>query len=172
MKHVSFTTPTDRKRFAEKLSLMIECAPGDEVNGLPYEPNKDSWYYQLDTGNDWHVSFFDDDPYSFDIRYRYNVPGKDNREVAFAQWFCTRFKHSCDTDPKMLDFLYADGWQIARINYKTLNDKTLSVALDGSPGTVLITAVDEGLAVDIQADDDEKTCVCSTWATWPELERE
>jgi hypothetical protein len=59
------------------------------------------------------------------------------------------------------------NWQVG------LDDTgALVVERDGSPGTVLVVAHDDGVSVYIQDDCDEKTTMAETFATWPELERE
>jgi len=61
-----------------------------------------------------------------------------------------------------------NGWLIVVSN----EGDYLYITRDGSPGQVHVKAEDEGIVVDIWNDHEPPMCVSTTYAHYPELERE
>jgi hypothetical protein len=86
-----YVTSTARKTLASFLAATIN----GELNSRfePYKPNEhDDSFWTVDYGNDWKVKFFDDEPYIFEIIYRYDrrLDGIHKRELALAGWLVER----------------------------------------------------------------------------------
>lgn len=78
-----FIGALQRKWFATFLAGTIE---GESLGFVPYQPNKtDDTYFIIDRNNDWRLSFFEDDPSSFEIKYRYQC-AEVQAEEALAAW--------------------------------------------------------------------------------------
>jgi len=80
-------TQADRKRLIDFLSITIEGRCG---GFQPYKPNEnDDTFWTLDSGNDWKVKFFPDEPSCFELRYRYQCAANPYEEV-LAAWLKVR----------------------------------------------------------------------------------
>jgi hypothetical protein len=56
-------------------------------------PDDDTFYWKIDTGNDWGLKFFRDRDDAFGIQYRYaqrSVAGEET-ERAFVLWIASRY---------------------------------------------------------------------------------
>ena len=47
----------------------------------------DGLYWTINSGNNWKLQFFENDPKKFGIVYRYD---NGRHEIAFANWLCVR----------------------------------------------------------------------------------
>lgn len=74
-----YDSPARRKQLAELLAILTNCG-GFE----PYKPNtSDDFYWTVDAGNNWKVKFFHEDPYAFELIYRYQCAGNRYEESLF-----------------------------------------------------------------------------------------
>lgn len=77
-----------RNSLARHLTAILEASPypGSSRPYVPYNPTEnETWEFVLDSGNDWRLKFFKDQPDMFEITQRYNcaaVPA----EAAFGGW--------------------------------------------------------------------------------------
>jgi hypothetical protein len=81
------SSDTARKAMAKYLSCIVD---GNDDKQLPYMPNEgDTTFWTVDSGNDWKVCFFPDDPHVFGIKYRYQCEGLPY-EQKLADWLGVR----------------------------------------------------------------------------------
>ena len=90
-KHQDYTIEGNRVELAKRLSLMF----GRSGPGIPYQPNEgDDTYWTLDAGNDWKLSFRQDQdgdsPEDFHITYRYQSKSNQYEEALFG-WLQARW---------------------------------------------------------------------------------
>lgn len=91
LKNADFESEWNRVQFANQLSCHVEGA-GPEAGFRPYCPNEnDTWFWTIDSGNDWKVKFFEDDPNAFEIIYRYQCAANQFEE-ALAGWLKVRMR--------------------------------------------------------------------------------
>ncbi len=77
-----FTTGTERKQFVKILSHIIEADSSFE----PYPPIKsDDFYWTLDSGNNWKVTFYEYNPSRFSVNYRYQCNAV-KAEESLGEW--------------------------------------------------------------------------------------
>lgn len=83
-------TPGARESFASLLTDILQA--GNHLDEVPYRPNgdRDDTFWTLDSGNDWKVVFYPDQPNLFRLTYRYNHPTNDH-EAALAGWLVARY---------------------------------------------------------------------------------
>jgi hypothetical protein len=83
---IPFDSPEARKQCATRLGRLVS------VNDIePYKPNEDDdLYWTIDSGNDWKVKFFADNPKRVQIRFRYNRPERD-LETPLSNWIMARW---------------------------------------------------------------------------------
>ena len=77
------TDETFRKHYAGFISRVVEANTHRE---LPYF-NSGDYFWVLDSGNNWFLRFYDDEPATFSIEHRYN--DADGLE-AIAKWIAYR----------------------------------------------------------------------------------
>ena len=76
-----------RKLLAIHISTIIEGKRNEE---LPYMPNEgDDYFWTLDLANNWKIKFFPEQPYCFEVRYRYQCAGNQFEE-ALGPWLIYR----------------------------------------------------------------------------------
>lgn len=76
-----------RKLLAIHISTIIEGKRNEE---LPYMPNEgDDYFWTLDLANNWKIKFFPEQPYCFEVRYRYQCSGNQFEE-ALGPWLIYR----------------------------------------------------------------------------------
>ncbi len=78
-----------RRQLVDIISDILEA--GSCYDFTPYHPDHDELFWTVDSGNDWKVKFFHDDPYSFRLTYRYANHGwGGGKEAALAGWLKVR----------------------------------------------------------------------------------
>ena len=78
----------NRERLIQILSKLLDPL---EKHFEPYKPNaNDDTFWTLDTGNNWKVQFFPEQPNLFELRFRYQCPTQQYEE-ALAAWLAIRF---------------------------------------------------------------------------------
>lgn len=80
-----FSSAEARKEFAEYLARLLEST-SPESTFQPFRPNDhDDTYWTIDSGNNWKVQFFPEQPNRFGIVYRYQCEANPFEE-ALAGW--------------------------------------------------------------------------------------
>lgn len=123
--HGQFNSLGKRLDLACMLHLFIE---GRAISGIPYNPNEaDTHFWTLDSGNDWKLRFFNDQPDTIEVSYRYG----GEKEQAFAYWL--QFRLRAEIHGPGLSYDDDLGHVL------TLNDGrkfTLRSSLNGSPAWI------------------------------------
>lgn len=72
-----------KRKLAEFLTSLIEG--NRDTKFVPHNSTEDFW--TINSGNNWKLQFFPDEPKKFGIIYRYE---NGKHETAFANWLCVR----------------------------------------------------------------------------------
>lgn len=90
IKHANFSKKDERQNFVEMLSATIE----GRLHGRfkPYCPNAPyTLFWVLDSGNNWWITFDENNENAFEIKYRYQCDDV-KAEEALAAWLAYRVK--------------------------------------------------------------------------------
>lgn len=69
---IQYSTAEKREHFARFLSTLVDGNGVSNYNFKPYKPNEnDSFFWTIDTSNNWKVKFYEDEPNSFALIHRY-----------------------------------------------------------------------------------------------------
>ena len=75
----------------QELARMLACIVNANSEFEPFCPNaQDSYYWRIHSGNDWGVSFNQEDTKQVKIRYRYQCKGNQYEE-ALCGWLIVKF---------------------------------------------------------------------------------
>ena len=75
----------------QELAKMLACIVNANSKFEPYPNIHDSYYWQIHSGNDWNVSFDQENTKRVKIRHRYQCSGNQFEE-ALCGWLIIRFR--------------------------------------------------------------------------------
>jgi len=80
---VPFSTPEDRAKLA---CILTELVNKHKTTGVPYCPNaSDSFFWTIDSGNDWKLKISQEDPAKFAVYHRYDSVFEEKKDALAAK---------------------------------------------------------------------------------------